>query len=152
MESKTKELRFYILVGEKANWKISLEHNIWGFSETSKGLWNKSDKSELVAFYVTRPEKKIVGFGEIIEKFIDENLLWDDEKRFQRCLWKYKLKFKIIYKIDDFSCGISVPNNMILRSSRTIIDKETFLNFVKDADEKWETELIYKINKMLKKE
>ena len=36
-------MRFYLLIGDKETWSISLEYNIWGFSDKTKGLWNTSN-------------------------------------------------------------------------------------------------------------
>ena len=89
--------RFYILVGDEKTWKTSLTKNIWGFSEKTKGLWNTSQIGDYLVFYVTSPVKKIIGFGNISEKFIDEALFWPDEKIFKRTLWKYRLRFDIFF-------------------------------------------------------
>ena len=55
--------KYYILVGDEENWKISIKNKIWGFSERNKGSWNKTKPGEYLAFYVTSPIKKIIGFG-----------------------------------------------------------------------------------------
>jgi len=81
--SKTiqEELRYYLLVGDEENWEISIKEKIWGFTDNSKGMWNTTKKGEFLAFYVTSPVKKIIGFGKVSEKFIDDKLLWNDEKK-----------------------------------------------------------------------
>ena len=60
--------RYYILVGDDSAWKISLTKKVWGFTEKTKGSWNKSYSGDYIAFYVTKPLGKIIGFGKIIEK------------------------------------------------------------------------------------
>lgn len=143
--------RFYVLVGEKINWEVSLNTNIWGFIERSKGLWNTIEINEFIAFYVTKPIQKIIGFGRITEKFIDNEILWSDEKLFKRVIWKYRINFKIIHLINDWNEGIVVPTNFMRRSSRTVVDNDLFFDFVKKADEKWKTNILKEIKKDIKK-
>lgn len=80
------EIRYYVLVADEKTWNIALKQNIFGFSERSKGLWNTSNMGDYLAFYVTHPIKKVVGFGIIIEKFIDDKFIFPDEKTFKRAL------------------------------------------------------------------
>lgn len=143
--------RFYVLVGEKTNWEVSLNTNIWGFIERSRGLWNTIEINEFIAFYVTKPIQKIMGFGQITRKFIDEEILWSDEKFFKRAIWKYRINFKPIYVINDWNEGIMVPKNLILRSSRIVVESDLFFDFVKKTDEKWKTNILKEIQNEVKK-
>lgn len=85
--------RTYLLIGSKENWEVSLDRQLWGFTEQSKGSWNTTKTGDLLAFYVTTPVKKIIGFGKVIDKMISDDIIWNDEKRFKRSLWKYKISF-----------------------------------------------------------
>ncbi len=40
-----------------------ISKNSLGFSEKTKGYWNTVKSGDLIGFYVTKPTKKIVGFG-----------------------------------------------------------------------------------------
>ncbi len=151
MNHSKKFPRCYVIVGEKINWKVSLDKNVWGFTERSKGLWNKIEINEFLAFYVTKPIQKIIGFGQITEKFIDDEILWADEKLFNRAIWKYRINFKLIHVIDDWSKGITAPENMILRSSRVVIDNNLFFDCVKNAEEQWKINILKEIKKEFKK-
>jgi predicted RNA-binding protein len=142
--------RFYVLVGEENNWKISLANNIWGFVEKSKGLWNKIEINEFLAFYVTSPTKRIIGFGQVTEKFIDEELVWPMEKFGNKAIWKYRMHFKPICIVDDWNYGIMIKKNIMLMSSRTVVSKDTFFKFVKDAEIKWGEDLLKEIKKQFK--
>ena len=62
-------LQYFILVGDRPNWETAIENKIWGFTENAKGFWNTAEIGDLLAFYSTRPLKKIFGFGKIIAKF-----------------------------------------------------------------------------------
>ncbi len=137
--------RFYLLVGKMKNWEIALDNSIWGFTEKSKGLWNKTNPFEFVAFYVTRPYKKIFGFGQFLEKTVNNQLLWQDEKTENRSIWKYKIKFKIIYKVDDIKKGLTAPKNTVLASSRPVVLEKDFFKLVKDADKKWNSNIMDEI-------
>ncbi len=134
--------RSYLLVGEMKNWEIALDNSIWGFTEKSKGLWNKTNPSEFFAFYVTRPYKKIFGFGQFLEKTISNQLLWHDEKIKNKSIWEYKIKFKVIHKIEDINEGIPPPKKTVLISSRPVIVEKDFLKLVKDADKKWNSNIM----------
>lgn len=135
------EIRCYILVSDEKTWNTALEKNIFGFSERSKGLWNTSNKGDYLAFYVTRPIKKIIGFGIITEKFIDDKLVFPDEKIFKRALWNRRIHFKTLHVSDDWSNGLSVPSEIILNVGRKVISRPTFVNFLKSGDSKWNTNL-----------
>jgi rhamnogalacturonyl hydrolase YesR len=133
--------RFYILVGDKENWETSVKNKIWGFTEVSKGSWNTIEIDEIVAFYVTTPIKKIIGFGKVADKFIDEALIWNDEKRFKRSLWKYKINLEIIHLCQIWDDGISLGPEFFLNTPRKVINKQLFLELVNRADQKWGTEI-----------
>jgi hypothetical protein len=66
-------------------------YSIWGFSDRTKGLWNTSRVGDFMAFYLTSPVSKVVGFDKLSEKFVDEKLIWPDEKLFRRPIWKYRI-------------------------------------------------------------
>lgn len=137
----TDSLRYYILVTEESNWKKSFEKNIWGFSEKTKGYWNTIQAGEFVAFYVTAPVTKIIGFGKVVKKYVEDNLFWPDEILFDRSLWKYKLKFDVIYLLDDYANGIKPPLTLVLNVGRKVIPEEEFLNLAKIADAKWNSNI-----------
>jgi len=138
--------RCYILVGDEQNWKIAQTKKMWGFSERSKGSWNTTKTGELLAFYVTKPtKKKIIGFGIVKKKFIDEEIIWSDEKFVKRPIWKYRIKFDILYIVKTWENGIVLPNNIFLQVSRRVVDRNFFLKLVKQADLKWKTKIYSKI-------
>lgn len=132
--------RFYILIGDGNSWNTSLQNNLWGFTKGSKGLWNTSQIGDSLAFYVTSPIKRIVGFGIIKKKFISEDIIWPDEKLFRKSIWKYKLEFEKIYVVDKWMNGISLPSNIILNSGRKVINKQLFDSFIFEAKNKWNKE------------
>jgi len=141
---------FYILVGDEENWKVSIEKRLWGFTERTKGSWNTTKPNDLLAFYVTKPIKKIIGFGIVTNKSITEDLVWMDEKRFKRSLWKYKIHFNTFYSCNDWKEGINISPTMFLQVSRKVIDKSTFLALVHEADIKWNEKIYKSIKKLIK--
>lgn len=147
---KKNNMRFYLLVGERRNWEVSIKKKIWGFGEKTKGLWNTTNQGEFLAYYVTRPTKKIIGFGKVQEKFEDNSLIWQDEKLLGRSLWKYKIGIENFFVCNEWNKGISISKNIILRSSRGVLDKQSYLNLVKKADKTWNIELYDKIIENLK--
>lgn len=62
-------INYFVLVGDEKTWHVSFEKKIWGFSEKMRGFWNTTQHGDLLAFYVTKPTKKIIGFGKVKEKF-----------------------------------------------------------------------------------
>ena len=133
--------RYYILVTEENNWKKSFEKNIWGFSEKTKGYWNSLETGEYVAFYITAPIKKIIGFGKIVKKYVEDDLFWPDEILFNRSLLKYRIKFDVLYRLDDYTDGIKPPISLVLNVGRKVISEEVFMNMVRMADAKWNSNI-----------
>lgn len=135
------EPHFFILTGDKETWLRSFNKNLWGFTEKTKGSWNTSQVNDLVAFYVTAPIKKIIGFGIIRKKFIDSELFWNDEILFKKSIWPYRFEFEPIHIEDDWENGISVPAGIMLNVGRKVIDKLIFSNLIREADSKWNTKM-----------
>src|ERR1044071_9148743 len=109
-----REPRYFILIGDEQAWRASLSRNIWGFPERSVGNWNTCQIGDFVAFYVTSPIKKVVGYGQIIKKFQSEEIFWPDEKFLNMAIWKYRVEFKKLVIIDDWHEGSPVPKGMML--------------------------------------
>lgn len=137
--------RYFILVGDRRTWQTSFSKKIWGFSEKTKNLWTNSNVGDFVTFYVTAPKKKIIGFGKIRRKFVEEKIFWPEEKLSDTVLWKYRLNFSIIYLIKDWSNGIPIDKKIVLIQGRKLITKKQFSNLVKNADSEWKTSLYKKI-------
>lgn len=127
-------LHFYILVGDEETWKVSLTYNIWGFQERSKGLWNTCQLGDYLAFYAVKPIGKIIGFGIITRKFIDELEVFPDERLFHRSIWKYRFEFKKIQIIDDWKKGVSIPPQIMLNTGRKMIDEKTFMMLARKSN------------------
>ncbi len=101
------------------------------------GLWNTTNKNDLILFYVTKPTQKIIGFGTITDKFISNEILWPDEKIFKRSIWKYRVKFQVMHLIKKWENGLSVPTNIMLNIGRKVIEKDVYDKFLKEAKSKW---------------
>lgn len=138
--------RYFILVGDPETWKVSLAKNIWGFSEKSKGFWNKSNPEDCLSFYVTSPFKKIIGFGKVNRKFIDESHVFPDEKFFKKTLWPYRMAYDKFFVIDDWEQGIGVPSNFMLNVGRKVIDRKNFVDLATKAEQEWHQSIIGQFN------
>jgi len=143
---KFSNFRFYFLVGNETNWEVAIKEQIWGFREISKGLWNTTNENEVLGYYVTKPLKRLIGFGVVQKKFLDEKLIWKEEKRTNKSIWKYKLKIKNLYVCKNWYKGIRISEPLFLASSRTVIPKDMFLNYLKKADHNWGTNLLEQIS------
>jgi len=119
-------MNYYVLVGNRRTWKVSLEKKVWGFTEQTKGFWNTSEKEDRVLFYVTSPTKKIIGFGKFGKKFVDEEIIWPEEKLENKVIWKYKIKIKISDTVNQWNDGISLPKKIIVIQGRTKIQGHEF--------------------------
>lgn len=131
------EPRYYVLVGDSETWLTSFKHNIWGFSERSRGYWNTAKVGDYLAFYVTSPTKKIIGFGIISKKFTDATIIFPDEKLFGKPLWLYRLEYSKISGIEEWKDGVPAPVNLVLNVGRKAVDKRTFFQIVRKAERKW---------------
>ena len=134
------ERRHFILVDTEENWKASLDHGLWGFIERGKGFWNKTNTGDYLIFYVMKPLKKIIGFGAVGEKLVNDDLIWNDEKLFKRSIRKFKFEIKPVYVCKNWDQGIELPP-MLLMMSRKLISKDLFFQIVKNADVSWNTDL-----------
>ena len=110
---------------------------MWAFNDRTKQFWNTSQFGDLVAFYVTSPISKVIGFGKLTKKYFDDELVWPDEILFGRPIWKYRMLFDILYLTDDWANGIPVPQNIMLNTGRKVIDERTFSFLLDQANEKW---------------
>jgi len=138
--------RFFILVGDEEAWKVGLKKTQWGFSDNSKGLWRTSKIGDYLAFYATSPHSKIIGFGSITDKFIDDSLIWPDEKYlFKKSIWSYRIKFKVFHKIVNWDKGIKPPL-MPMNTGRKVIDAKVFCSLVNTADKNWKTKIHEKLS------
>jgi hypothetical protein len=140
-EIPLQDTRYYLLVGDEDTWKISLKKNLWGFTQKTKGLWNTSNVEDFVCFYVTSPVKKIIGFGKIKNKFTGSDLVWKDEKLFERPLWNYRMNFDVLHLVNDWNDGIKSPEGIMLNAGRIVIKKDIFLKLIKTAEKQWETSI-----------
>lgn len=135
------EPRYNILVADNESWKVAFTKNVFGFSEKRKGFWKNSKEGDLLVFYVTSPFKKVIGFGKITEKYIDDEVFWPDEKFFKRSLWRYHIRFNVIYLLEDWEKGITIPYKIMLNSSIKVIQKENFRILLRKAEDIWKTNL-----------
>jgi hypothetical protein len=133
-KDKKSQKRYYILVGDEGTWKIALKNLQWGFSQKNIGLWNTINEDEFVAFYVTKPIQKIIGFGKITEKFITKSIIWPDEKFFKKSLWGNRIRFEMLSGVKNWNDGIDPPINTMLNIGRKVIEKGVFEELIKNAE------------------
>ena len=121
-------------MGNRRTWNVSIDKNLWGFSEKTRGLWNTSKEGDFVVFYVTNPTKKIIGFGKITEKFITKSIIWPDEKFFKKSLWGNRIRFEMLSGVKNWNDGIDPPINTMLNIGRKVIEKGVFEELIKNAE------------------
>jgi len=129
--------RNYILVGDENTIKTAINELQWGFSERNKRFWNTSEIGEKIAFYVTKPTKKIIGFGIIQNKIIDNRLTWPDEILFKKSLWPLRFQIKLLFTTKNWNDGIEPPANLMLNVGRKVIEKKEFLKLYNTAKKNW---------------
>lgn len=130
---------FYLLIGKKENWKVSLEQKLWGFTQKNIKQWQRMEKNDLLAFYVTLPIRSVVGFGIVEKRFHDAKLTWPQEIWLEESIWPYKISFKVLCQCNDWEDGIEIPKTIILQTSSKRIDQDLFMQMVENADKKWDT-------------
>jgi len=85
-------MAYWTLSETYENWKIGLEKGVWGVSEKAKGLWRKIQPGDKAVFYAVKTG--IIGYGTILEKYVDDTPLWPQEKKQRKAIWPYRLKIK----------------------------------------------------------
>ncbi|MGI0014005.1 MAG: hypothetical protein ACREBU_11270 [Nitrososphaera sp.] len=131
------EPRYFILVDDAETGKYSLKNNLWGFSEQVRGYWEASRPGDNLAFYVTLPTKKIVGFGKIKRKFIDSKVTFPDEIFLGRPIWIYIYEYLKTFTVEEWNNGIRPPPGRLLNAGRKLIDRTTFYKLTTKAKRKW---------------
>ena len=132
MQKEIENVNYYVLVGDENNWKKSLTKNFWGFTDKQKGLWELLSVGDFLAFYVTLPTKRIIGFGKVQKKFQSNEPFWPLELYTNNAIWKHRIKFDILFKVDKWDDGILVNKNIVLNSGRKKVSKNIFYNFVEE--------------------
>jgi hypothetical protein len=132
---------FNMLIGDDKTWKIALDRKIWGISTRFRPSWDKLDTNYFLAFYVTKPIQKIIGFGRITDKFIGQDFFWPDEILFKRSIWPYRFRFEVLFVTSDWNHGIPPPKNMMLNTGRKVVNENIFSDLLKQADKKWKTNM-----------
>jgi hypothetical protein len=133
--------RYFILVGDSETWRYSLKKNLWGLSEHFRGYWNTSKPGDYLAFYVTSPIKKIIGFGKIERKFIDRSIIFPDEVFLGRPIWIYRYEYQKLLTTDEWDKGITPPPGLMLNVGRKLIDYSTFQILFTDAQQRWKKKI-----------
>jgi predicted RNA-binding protein len=135
---------YYILVGDLDSWKVAINNRIWGFSDRSKGNWNTLEVGDFLAFYVSSPLKKIIGFGAATKKYIDNTKTWPDEFLFDRSIWNYRINFESFHVVEDWNDGIQAPRGLLLNVGRKKIERDMFFSILSKAQSSWKINVIEK--------
>ncbi len=137
---------YYILVGDEASWEIAITKGIWGFSDRTRGLWNTTNQGDLLAFYVTSPVKRVIGFGKLTDKSIEEEIVYPDELLYNKPIWKYRVRFEILYSLHKLEDGIPLSRKIVVKTGRKLVSKKVFVRLVKKADSKSGTNILCTAN------
>ena len=116
------KLPYWVLSGSYDNWVIGLEKKVWGVKEKAKPLWEKVELGDIVVFYATG-KVGILGYGIVLEKFVDHSPLWPEEVKQGKAIWPYRMRIKV-KKL--FSKPKPRPKNMLVRLGINKLDEETF--------------------------
>jgi len=131
------EKNYYLCIGKSENWEFSFNEKLWGITSRNKKLWEKIEKNDELAFYVTRPIKLVIGFGIVNGKYTDSKFIWPVEKRQKESLWPHKISFDIISSCNNWVKGIKLPKTLNLQTSTKKIDKELFIELKESAEKNW---------------
>ncbi len=103
---------YYIAPGTSENWLVAFtKGNIWGLPEDRDPAWESLQSGDIVFFYVESPISRVVGYGQILDKFYDRSPFFaDDYGEVSR--WPRRFKFQIVLPSADplSSQGVSVTD------------------------------------------
>ena len=89
--------RYWVAVGPKESWEVSLKHQVWGLNAHGRApyyFWEVS-KGDLLLFYVTMPISGVIGYGETTEKFEGGKPIWPAEVKGKKAIWPLRIRFQI---------------------------------------------------------
>jgi len=95
---------FWIVPGKITNWKHAfLSNGIWGFKDDvlNKVYWLALSPGDLICFYVTNPTKRVIGYGTVRTKFIQNIPLWPDELQAGVAKWPLRFEFDIDFILPE---------------------------------------------------
>ena len=95
---------FWIVIGSEENWKLALISKCtWGLEETKlkKVYWLAISPNDIILFYVTRPVRGIVGYGNVRSKFYQDIPVWDEEKKEGKVKWPLRFEFDIDFLLPE---------------------------------------------------
>lgn len=94
-------VKWLILCGNKENWNVAIERKVWGVKPNLSKLWNRLSEGDIIFFYVTRPIRRIIGVGRVVDKldpkFHPPKPLWSDEIREGRVIYPYRFEFQTLH-------------------------------------------------------
>jgi hypothetical protein len=88
------------------NFKLSMKYKqIWGVQDKWYSQWKALEKGNNIFFYISEI-KKVIGIGEIGDKFIQREPLWPDEIEEKRVKYPLRFEFNIKYLLQE-NCWVS---------------------------------------------
>jgi len=103
----------WLLSDNQENFELSMKfRQVWGVQDKWYSQWKALEKGDTVFFYISKI-KKIIGVGEIGNKFIQREPLWPDEIKENKVKYPLKFEFNINYllnKRDWLKDGIGITD------------------------------------------
>jgi len=91
----------WLLSANQENFELSKKYRqVWGIQDKWYPQWKSLEKGDIVFFYISKI-KKIIGVGEIGNKFVQREPLWPDEIEENKVKYPLRFEFNINYLLNE---------------------------------------------------
>jgi len=91
----------WLLSANQENFELSMKYSqVWGVQDKWYSQWKALGKGDIIFFYISKI-KKVIGVGEIGNKFIQREPLWPDEIEENRVKYPLRFEFTIKYLLNE---------------------------------------------------
>jgi hypothetical protein len=92
----------WLLSANQENFELSMRYRqVWGVQDKWYPQLKALEKGDIVFFYISNKIKKVIGVGEIGNKFIQREPLWPDEIEENRVKYPLRFEFTIKYLLNE---------------------------------------------------
>ena len=91
----------WLLSANQENFELSMKYKqVWGIQDKWYSQWKALEKGDIVFFYISKI-KKIIGVGEVGNKFVQREPLWPDEIEENKVKYPLRFEFEINYLLTE---------------------------------------------------
>lgn len=138
-------MRLYVFSGPSEHWEAAAKHNppVWGVKEGPiVHIWNRLEPGDVFAAYALSPVSGIIGFGQVVSKQFNLELIWPEEVRTKQSIYPYKIDFSPITPSFNNpskwpSVRVSAEGLKFYASVNDVRNTEAWLKVVSSASKFW---------------